>query len=120
MRVISTIDHIQIAAPPQCEGAGRRFFGKLLEMEEEEKPEKLKARGGCWFRAGDVRIHIGVEDPFHPQRKAHPCFGVSKIDELAERLQNARYSVLWDTQIPGVRRFYTEDPFGNRIEFMEV
>jgi hypothetical protein len=26
--------------------------------------------------------------------------------------------VLWDDALPGARRFFSEDPWGNRIEFV--
>jgi hypothetical protein len=60
------IDHIQLAMPPGGEPAARDFFVGVLGMSEERKPEQLAARGGCWFRAGKVHIHCGIESPFQP------------------------------------------------------
>jgi hypothetical protein len=37
---------------------------------------------------------------------------------VAERLTGAGAAVRWDEDIPGVARFYTEDPWGNRLEIM--
>ena len=45
------IDHVQIAAPPNCESKAREFFGVLLGLQEIEKPEALAGRGGCWFKS---------------------------------------------------------------------
>lgn len=28
-------------------------------------------------------------------------------------------TVVWDDNLPGHRRFYSEDPVGNRLEFLE-
>ena len=112
------IDHIQLAIPPGGEAAARNFFVGVLGMSEEQKPEQLAARGGCWFRAGCVHIHCGVESPFQPQRKAHPALLVADLDGLARTVEAARSPVRWDDTVPGRRRFYTEDPFGNRIEFV--
>jgi hypothetical protein len=28
--------------------------------------------------------------------------------------------VQWDGAVPGVRRFYAHDPFGNRLEFVSA
>lgn len=89
-------------------------------MEEMEKPGPLRGRGGCWFRAGLVHLHIGVEEEFHPQRKAHPAFLIEELDALAIRLEEAGQPVKWDEVLPGRRRFYTADPFGNRIELMQA
>jgi catechol 2,3-dioxygenase-like lactoylglutathione lyase family enzyme len=114
------LDHVQIAAPPDCEPAARRFFGDLLGLAEIEKPEPLRARGGAWFALGDRQLHVGVEDDFEPARKAHVALrlGTVELDDLAERLAAAGGPVTWDDALPGERRFYSEDPWGNRIEFL--
>jgi catechol 2,3-dioxygenase-like lactoylglutathione lyase family enzyme len=112
------LDHVQLAAPPGSEDAARRFYGTLLGMEEIPKPEPMQASGGVWFRVSTGELHIGIEDPFSPARKAHPGLRVdtARLDDLAERLAGAGAPVDWDDRYPGVRRFYTADPFGNRIE----
>jgi catechol 2,3-dioxygenase-like lactoylglutathione lyase family enzyme len=113
------IDHVQLAAPPGCEEAARRFFGELLGLEEVEKPEPLRARGGVWFALGkQQQLHVGVEEPFEPARKAHPALTTADLDGLAERLATAGAPVEWDDSLPSTRRFYTDDPWGNRIEFV--
>jgi catechol 2,3-dioxygenase-like lactoylglutathione lyase family enzyme len=114
------LDHVQIAAPPGCEDEARRFFGRLLGLEELEKPEPLRSRGGAWFALGPSELHVGVEEPFTPARKAHPGFRVAptELDDLAERLGAAGAPVEWDDALPGVRRFYTADPWGNRFELL--
>jgi len=104
------IDHVQVAAPPGCEAEARAFYGGVLGLREVEKPESLRARGGIWFE----HLHVGVEADFRPARKAHPAFVVGDLDALAERIGD----VQWDAEIPGVRRFYAHDPFGNRLEFL--
>lgn len=115
------LDHVQIAAPPGCEEEARRFFGDLLGLEEIEKPEPLRARGGAWFALdGEHQLHIGVEEPFAAARKAHPAFRLpaADLDELADRLEAAGERVEWDDSLPGTRRFYTADPWGNRLELL--
>jgi catechol 2,3-dioxygenase-like lactoylglutathione lyase family enzyme len=113
------VDHVQLAAPAGCENDARRFFGQLLGLEELEKPKALRARGGVWFRVGGQQLHIGVEDPFAPARKAHPAFSVTGYDELLDRLRSAGVEVADDSSIPGVRRCHFADPWGNRIELVE-
>jgi catechol 2,3-dioxygenase-like lactoylglutathione lyase family enzyme len=113
------IDHVQVAAPRGCEAEARAFYGDLLGLEELPKPEPLRVRGGCWFRAGGQELHVGVEEPFAPARKAHPGLVVSGLDRLAGRLAGAGITVAWDDTVPGLRRFHTADPFGNRLEFRE-
>jgi len=119
MKVLG-LDHVQLAAPPDCEEAGRRFFGDVLGLEEIEKPEPLRDRGGVWFRCGSAQLHIGIDAAFSPALKAHPAFRVSDedLDRLAEQLQSVGRLVEWDDNLPGMRRFYTTDPWRNRIEFL--
>jgi catechol 2,3-dioxygenase-like lactoylglutathione lyase family enzyme len=118
-RLVADIDHIQIAAPAGCESEARKFFGELLQLQEIEKPESLIRRGGCWFRVGSRQLHIGVEESFLPATKAHPAFAVHDIEALCGVLQQAGIKCVWDDAIGGVRRFYANDPWGNRLEFTE-
>jgi len=116
------LDHVQVAAPRGCEAEARRFYGTLLSLEEVEKPESLRGRGGVWFRCGEQQLHVGVEDGFAPARKAHPAVRVtaSELDTFAERLRDAGEQVIWDDALAGVRRFYAQDPWGNRIELLSA
>lgn len=114
------IDHVQVAAPPGCEPAARRFFGELLGLPEVEKPEPLRGRGGAWFQLGEQQLHVGVEENFAPARKAHPALRLdpAELEPLAARLEAAGFAVSWDDSLPGERRFYSADPWGNRIELL--
>lgn len=116
--LIVGVDHVQLAAPAGCEAKARQFFGELLGMKEIEKPEKLQARGGVWFECGPQQLHIGVESDFQPAKKAHPGFSVGNLDALRRLLEDANYPVKEDP-LPGVQRIHTEDPFGNRLEFIQ-
>ena len=113
------LHHVQLAVPPGGEGACRAFWGGLLGMQELAKPAVLAARGGCWFAGGGLEVHLGVEDAFVPARKAHPGVLVHGLRRLASRLEEAGVEVVWDGEFPGHDRFYTHDPFGNRLEFLE-
>jgi catechol 2,3-dioxygenase-like lactoylglutathione lyase family enzyme len=111
------LDHVQVAAPPGCEAEARAFYGRLLGLTEVEKPPALAARGGVWFE----QLHIGVQEDFAPARKAHPALTVGdavQLSALAERLTLAGVPVHWDTDMPGVARFFAEDPWGNRLELL--
>jgi catechol 2,3-dioxygenase-like lactoylglutathione lyase family enzyme len=112
------LDHIQLGMPRGGEPEARRFFADLLGMTEEEKPEPLRSRGGCWFRSGDCVVHVGVDPDFTPQRKAHPAFLRADLDALSARLTQAGHPVTWDDAAEGRVRCYTADPFGNRIELI--
>ena len=117
---IAYLDHLQITAPENCETAAREFYGALLGMRELPKPESLRGRGGCWFQCGPHQLHVGVEKEFRPAKKAHPAFAVHQLDDLRNALLTQGLSVTDDFSIPGVRRFHTQDPWGNRLEFLEA
>jgi catechol 2,3-dioxygenase-like lactoylglutathione lyase family enzyme len=114
------IDHVQLAAPPGCEEEARRFFGGVLGLEEIEKPPSLATRGGVWFGVGEQQIHVGVEEGFVPASKAHPALRVepSRLEEMATHLAQQGAPVTWDDELSPLRRFYTADPWGNRIELI--
>ena len=119
--MITGLDHVQIAMPRGAEGAARAFYAELLGMTERPKPPVLAARGGCWFTSGAAVLHLGVEEPFSPARKAHPAFLAEDIGALQATLTAAGYAcVRSDGEVPGVRRFHTHDPFGNRVEFQQA
>jgi catechol 2,3-dioxygenase-like lactoylglutathione lyase family enzyme len=113
------LHHVQLAIPPDGEEMARGFYRDVLGMSEIDKPEGLRARGGCWFRGGGWEIHLGVQADFVPARKAHPGVLVDGLDELAAALTAGGRAVDWDPDFPGHRRFYTADGHGNRLEFLE-
>jgi catechol 2,3-dioxygenase-like lactoylglutathione lyase family enzyme len=117
---LAGLDHVQVAAPAGSEDAARRFYGELLGMPELPKPAALRARGGVWFACGAHQLHVGIAEPFAPATKAHPALAVraADLDRLAERLTAGDCRVQWDDSIPGTRRFFTADPWGNRIELV--
>jgi catechol 2,3-dioxygenase-like lactoylglutathione lyase family enzyme len=118
------LDHVQVAAPAGCEPKARRFYGELLGLVEVEKPTALAQRGGVWFALGaGAQLHVGVAEDFAPAVKAHPGLRIATIARLemvARRLAAIGAPVVWDSELPGVRRFFTADPFGNRLELLAV
>jgi catechol 2,3-dioxygenase-like lactoylglutathione lyase family enzyme len=112
------IDHIQLAAPKGCERIAREFFSGTLGLTEVEKPEELKKRGGVWFEFGNYQLHIGVEEPFSPAKKAHPAFVVENIEELKANLKEKNVDFKEDGNLPGADRIFLDDPFGNRLEIL--
>ena len=113
------IHHVQLACPAASEDRSRAFYAGVLGLAEIEKPPALASRGGCWFRGHGIELHLGVDNDFRPARKAHPALLVTGIQEWAARLMAAGYPANFDDEFPGMRRFYTSDPHGNRLEFLE-
>jgi catechol 2,3-dioxygenase-like lactoylglutathione lyase family enzyme len=121
------IHHVQVACPVGGEDAQRAFYGAALGWQELPKPALLARRGGCWFAVPGcggpgAELHVGVEEDFRPAAKAHPGFVVVDVDATAARLLAAGYVVRWadEAEIPGRRRFHTQDGAGNRIEFLDA
>lgn len=115
-----TLDHVQIAIPAGGEDQARRFFGDLLGLTELPKPLELAGRGGCWFQLGGRQLHLGVEADFRRARKAHVAIAVTDLNQLRGALEQAGYETLDEAPLEGRQRFFTSDPFGNRIEFLEA
>ena len=115
------LDHVQVAIPAGGEDRARAFYGGLLGLKEIPKPAALSARGGVWYAVGDHQLHLGVAADFGSARKAHPAFRAvdHDIETISRRLRNAQCKVLWDYELPSCTRFYTEDPFGNRVEILQ-
>lgn len=114
------LDHVQLAMPAGMETQARAFYQGVLGIPEREKPDNLKGRGGCWFESGPVKIHLGVDPDFHPAKKAHPAFIVTNLKALATKIGRSGYLVVSDEPLAGYERLYAYDPFGNRLEFMQV
>lgn len=112
------LDHVQIAIPTGGEDRARAFYGDLLGMHEVPKPENLSPTG-CWFERGGVSLHIGVDPDFVPAKKAHPALLVDNLAALREKLTMAGCATHDDRPVGGYDRFFTFDPFGNRIEVMQ-
>jgi catechol 2,3-dioxygenase-like lactoylglutathione lyase family enzyme len=115
---ISGIAHVQVAITPGGEDAARHFYGGLLGLAELPKPAELRDRGGAWFACGAQEIHCGIEPQVAPTRR-HPALLTDELDALRARLEAAGIQTEADRQLPGYRRFYALDPFGNRLEFLQ-
>jgi catechol 2,3-dioxygenase-like lactoylglutathione lyase family enzyme len=114
-----SLHHVQLAMPRGEEARARGFYADMLGLTEVTKPPELAARGGVWFRSGSLELHLGVEEPFAPARKAHPGILVDDLDAVVARLVAGGVEVRPDDAFPGFRRVYADDPFGNRLEFLQ-
>jgi catechol 2,3-dioxygenase-like lactoylglutathione lyase family enzyme len=115
---LEAIDHVQLAIPAGGEDQARAFYGAILGLPETPKPPELAKRGGCWFGSDAVRVHLGVEEPFRPARKAHIAFKVDDVASLAARAREGGFEVVADGDLPAHERVFIFDPFGNRLEFL--
>ncbi|HWE55511.1 MAG TPA: VOC family protein [Acidimicrobiales bacterium] len=116
---VAALDHVQLAMPPGSEAAAEAFYAGILGFEVKPKPDPLAARGGRWFVQGPVQVHLGVEADFRAARKAHPALRISGFDDLVAALDAAGWAWRPDDELPGTRRIYVDDPFGNRLELID-
>ena len=116
---ITGLDHVQVAIPKEGEEKAREFYSGILGLKEVEKPPHLKVRGGAWFQCGSQQIHVGTVDSFLPAKKAHPAIIVRNILALRSHLESFGLKPRDEEPLPGATRFFLDDPFGNRLEFLE-
>jgi catechol 2,3-dioxygenase-like lactoylglutathione lyase family enzyme len=114
------LDHVQIGIPRGEEALARLFYGAVLGLQEVRKQSALSGRGGAWFIAPGLALHLGAEDPFTPARKAHPAFLVADLAKARRRLEAHHVDVIEDESELPIRRCYVNDPFGNRIELIDA
>lgn len=113
------IDHVQLAMPAGGEERAIGFYERLLGINHVPKPPHLAKRGGCWFKDGDLKVHLGVDAAFRPATKAHPAFIVNDVRRVAAEIAAAGHRVTDDEPLEGYDRVYAYDPFGNRLELMQ-
>ncbi len=119
-KMILGVHHVQITIPKGTEDAGKRFYCEVLGLQEVEKPDSLKGRGGFWINVGDRDVHIGTEDGFDRlTTKAHIAYEVKDIGFWRNRLSEEDIKIIEAVSIPGFDRFEFRDPFGNRVEIIQ-
>lgn len=117
---VTALDHVQLGMPTGREAEAEAFYCGVLGFEVRPKPATLAARGGRWFAAEDVEVHLGVEEDFRPAKKAHPALRVVGFDDLLSLLDARGLPWRADDELPALRRVYVEDPFGNRLELIDA
>ena len=116
MRVLA-IEHVQLAMPKGEEQRAREFYSGLLGIPELVKPPHLAKRGGVWFEADRLKIHLGIDPDFRPARKAHPALLVEGLAGLVAALRKNGYTVVDDEPLEGFFRVWCAEfgkPFLNK------
>ncbi len=99
----------------------RAFYCDVLGLVEKEKPESLQGRGGFWLSAGHQEVHVGTEDGVERlDTKAHIAYLVEDIEYWKTCLKKKKIDMLDSIPIPGYKRFEFRDPFGNRVEMIQM
>jgi catechol 2,3-dioxygenase-like lactoylglutathione lyase family enzyme len=114
------LTHINITIPKGGEDSARSFYSGLLGLREIPKPEAIRGRGGVWFDAGGLDLHLSVEEHrAGPDTYRHFGLECADVADLRARLNAA--GVITDEGRPAPwQRYFVSDPFGNRIEIHEL
>ena len=114
------LHHVQVFYPPGEAARARRFYGETLGLEEIERPSTLRDRAGIWYAAPPGHVHLSAESALalHPRR--HFALRVADLNALVAKLRAAQARFEDADPIPGWRRTYVFDPFGNKIELDEI
>lgn len=119
--MIVGIHHTQITIPSGSEEEARDFYCRELGLTECPKPDALQHRGGFWLQVGDRQVHIGTEDDVDRlATKAHVAYQVTDLAHWRQVLEKNNIAIIDSIPIPGYNRFEFRDPFGNRVEMIEV
>lgn len=114
------LSHVNITMPKGTEDTARSFYGGLLGLPEIPKPEPLRARGGVWFDAGGLDLHLSVEETRGgADQQRHFGLECADVDGLRTKLEAAGVALDEGRPAPW-KRFFVHDPFGNRIEVHEA
>jgi catechol 2,3-dioxygenase-like lactoylglutathione lyase family enzyme len=114
------LSHVNVTMPKGGEPVARAFYGGLLGLPEIPKPEAIRHRGGVWFDADGLDLHLSVEENrAGPDSYRHFGLTCDDVAVLRARLEQAGFPTEDGRPAPW-QRFFVRDPFGNRIELHEV
>ena len=118
MKVVG-VNHVQVNVTSAELPAAREFYLNFLGMKEIARPPVFKS-DGFWFHAGDLEMHIGVEEGVDKRAtRAHVAYEVEDIAGWRNKVEAARLPIKDQPKIPGYERFHFRDPFGNNIELIQ-
>lgn len=112
------VDHIHIAVPPGRLEEAKDFYSNIIGLELIDRPDDLFNSAGYWFNIAAIQLHVGVEPPM-PISTRHTAFEVQDAAAALEYLKD-KVEILEEPVIPGRDRFAFHDPFGNRIELLQL
>jgi catechol 2,3-dioxygenase-like lactoylglutathione lyase family enzyme len=119
--MIIGLDHVQITVPKNSENEARIFYCGFLGFEELDKPENRRANGGFWLRAGNLQVHVGLEDKIdRGKTKAHAAYRVENLEFWRKKLTDAKFELIESAPFPHAVAFEFRDPFGNRVELIQL
>lgn len=125
MSLIVGLDHVNLTIEEGAEALDRAkaFYAGLLGLEPRPRPDNAESPSGAWYQCGAQQVHLNSENGASGLNRAsrrHAAFRVANLDALAARLKAAGLEMKAGRPLPGQKRFFVRDPFGNRLEFVEA
>lgn len=111
-------DHIHICVPHDRLEEARLFYTNIIGLQLMERPDVFSSTG-YWFKVADIELHIGVEDGL-PRSIRHTAMEVSDVAVARRHLKNNGVEIVEEPVIAGRTRFAFIDPFGNRMELLQM
>jgi len=112
-------DHIHICVPVERLEEARQFYTDIIGLQQIERPNHLFSSVGYWFNIGDIQLHVGVE-PALARSIRHTAFEVTDIAAARACLVKNHIEIAEEPVLPGRTRFAFIDPFGNRMELLQM
>ncbi|HWZ03140.1 MAG TPA: VOC family protein [Mucilaginibacter sp.] len=112
-------DHIHICVPAERLEEARQFYTGIIGLKLIERPDKIFGNAGYWFDIGNIQLHIGVE-PALARSIRHTAFEVADVEAARYLLERNDIEIIEEPKIPGRSRFAFIDPFGNRMELLQM
>lgn len=108
-----------LCIPKGKEEEARDFYTNVLGLPELKDLGYPLPNGAIWFQMGDIQLHIRAEKD-HGLSDRHPAFEVNNLAEVRAMLEGHGIAIKNESKIPDRNRFSFRDPFGNRIELIEM
>lgn len=113
--IVQRIDHVTVNVTDVPRA--KAYYGALLGLEEVPRPVSFDFPG-AWYRIGEACLHLVGQSQADPPTSKHFALWVADAQAAAQALESAGHKIRWaGHRIPGVARFFTNDPDGNSIEF---
>jgi catechol 2,3-dioxygenase-like lactoylglutathione lyase family enzyme len=125
--MLKAITHVNLTIAPGEEALATalHFYVDLLGLTRLPRPNDIDGgRPGLWLGFGNgQQIHISAEAQaasYNAPSNRHAAFEVEDLAALRQLLSEAGAALEDASKIPGQSRFFARDPWGNRLEFMQL
>jgi len=115
---IKRIDHVHVTVPEGEEHKAQQFYANVLGFENMSRAKELSNSSGYWFKVADIEFHIDTKGDVAKGRQ-HFALEIGNIKEARQHLEANGVTIIEQTPIADRHRFMFQDPWGNRIEFLQ-